>query len=76
MTPHFAIAAPVLGWLVARVFKSMAQAAKSIALLRRRPATRFFVLHSALAVPDAIPLLPAVLRTQTLVQLLSGLVYV
>jgi ACR3 family arsenite transporter len=71
----FAIAAPVLGWLTSRVFKLDAPAGRSIAF---SAGTRnsLVVLPLALAVPGAIPILPAVIVTQTLIELAAQLVYV
>lgn len=71
----FAIVAPMLGWLVARLFGLQAPAGRSVAF---SAGTRnsLVVLPLALAVPGAIPVLPAVIVTQTLVELLSELVYV
>ena len=71
----FAIVAPLLGWLVARGFSLEAAAGRSIAF---SASTRnsLVVLPLALAVPGAVPLLPAIIVTQTLVELLSELIYV
>ena len=71
----FAIIAPVLGWLVARMFRLESAAGRSIAF---SASTRnsLVVLPLALAVPGAVPVLPAVIVTQTLVELLAELVYV
>jgi len=71
----FAIIAPLAGWLVARVLGLSAPAGRSVAF---SAGTRnsLVVLPLALAVPGAIPVLPAVIVTQTLVELLSELAYV
>jgi len=71
----FALLAPVAGWLVARLFRLPAPAGRAVAF---SGATRnsLVVLPLALAVPGALPLLPAVIVTQTLVELLAELVYV
>lgn len=71
----FAVIAPLLGWLVARMFRLEAPEGRSVAF---SAATRnsLVVLPLALAVPNAVPLLPAVIVTQTLVELISELVYV
>ncbi len=71
----FSLAAPILGWYTARAFGLEAPAGRSIAF---SSATRnsLVILPLALAVPGAIPILPAVIVTQTLVELLSELVYV
>ena len=71
----FAIAAPLLGWFVARLFRLDATAGRAVAF---SAATRnsLVVLPLALAVPGAVPILPAIIVTQTLVELFSELVYV
>jgi ACR3 family arsenite efflux pump ArsB len=67
--------APFAGWLVAKAFSLEAGQARAIAF---STATRnsLVILPLALAVPGAIPIVPAVIVTQTLVELLSELVYV
>lgn len=71
----FAVLAPIAGWLVARLFRLDAPAGRAVAF---SGATRnsLVVLPLALAVPGAVPILPAVIVTQTLVELLAELVYV
>lgn len=71
----FATLAPLIGWLVARAFKLTPEAGRAVAF---SASTRnsLVVLPLALAVPGAIPILPAVIVTQTLVELLGELVYV
>ena len=71
----FAVVAPLFGWMVARLFRLEATAGRAIAF---STSTRnsLVVLPLALAVPGAIPILPAVIVTQTLVELLSELAYV
>lgn len=71
----FALLAPLAGWLVARLFRLAAPAGRAVAF---SGATRnsLVVLPLALAVPGAVPLLPAVIVTQTLVELLAELAYV
>lgn len=71
----FAVLAPMLGWLVGRLFRLPPEGGRAVAF---SAATRnsLVVLPLALAVPDAIPVLPAVVVTQTLVELVSELVYV
>lgn len=65
----------MLGWLVARAFRLAPAASRSIAF---SAGTRnsLVVLPLALAVPGAMPVLPAIIVTQTLVELLGELVYV
>lgn len=71
----FALLAPVAGWLVARLFRLAPPAGRAVAF---SGATRnsLVVLPLALAVPGALPLLPAIVVTQTLVELVAELVYV
>lgn len=71
----FAVLAPVVAWRVAKLFKLEVSAVRAIAF---SGSTRnsLVVLPLALAVPGAIPVLPAVIVAQTLVELVSELVYV
>jgi len=71
----FALLAPLAGWLVARLFRLDTPAGRAVAF---SGATRnsLVVLPLALSVPGARPLLPAIIVTQTLVELLAELVYV
>ncbi len=71
----FALLAPFAGWLVARLFHLAPPAGRAVAF---SGATRnsLVVLPLALAVPGAVPLLPAIIVTQTLVELVAELVYV
>ncbi len=71
----FAILAPPVGWLTARMFRLDARAGRAVAF---SAGTRnsLVVLPLAFAVPGAVPVLPAIIVTQTLVELLSELVYV
>jgi ACR3 family arsenite transporter len=71
----FAVCAPLVGWAIARLFRLPAHAARSVAF---SAATRnsLVVLPLALAVPGAVPLLPVVIVTQTLIELVSELVFV
>lgn len=71
----FAVVAPAAGWWVARSMGLDIPSRRAVAF---SSATRnsLVVLPLALAVPGAIPLLPAVIVTQTLVELLSELIYV
>jgi ACR3 family arsenite transporter len=70
----FAIVAPVLGWAIGRLFRLDAPAGRALAF---SAATRnsLVVLPLAFAVPNGVPLLPAVIVTQTLVELVSELIY-
>lgn len=71
----FAILAPLVGWLVARLLRLEAPAGRAVAF---SGATRnsLVILPLALSVPGAVPLLPAIIVTQTLVELVAELVYV
>ncbi|NLY14654.1 MAG: arsenic resistance protein [Gammaproteobacteria bacterium] len=70
----FAVTAPFIGWVVARVVKLEVSAARAVAF---SSATRnsLVVLPLALAVPGAIPVLPAIIVTQTLVELVASIIY-
>lgn len=71
----FAVLAPLAGWLVGRVFRLDGPARRSVAF---SAATRnsLMVLLLALVVPGGVPLFPAIIITQTLVELVGELVYV
>ncbi len=71
----FAAIAPLLGWSASRLFKLEVEAGRAIAF---SGATRnsLVVLPLALAVPGAVPLLPAIIVTQTLVELIASLIYI
>ncbi|QTL04705.1 arsenic resistance protein [Aquabacter sp. L1I39] len=71
----FALVAPVLGWLVGRRSCLTAAEARAVAF---SAATRnsLVILPLALAIPGAMPLLPAIIVAQTLVELASELIYI
>ncbi|MGC0784021.1 arsenic resistance protein [Pantoea agglomerans] len=71
----FAALAPLCGWGMAKVFRLEPAAGRAIAF---SAATRnsLVILPLALAVPGAVPVLPAVIVAQTMVELISELVYV
>ena len=71
----FAVASPLLGWVVARLFQLDAPAGRAVAF---SAGTRnsLVVLPLALAVPGGIPVLPAIIVTQTLIELIGELVYI
>ena len=71
----FAVLAPFTGWAVARAFRLKAEEGRAVAF---STATRnsLVVLPLALAVPGALPVLPAIIVTQTLVELISELFYI
>lgn len=71
----FAIVAPWLGWLVARMFRLEVAAGRAIAF-SAGSRNSLVVLPLALAVPGAVPVLPALIVTQTLVELVAELAYV
>jgi len=70
----FAVVAPLAGWGMGRLFQLGAPAGRAVAF---SAATRnsLVVLPLAFAVPGAVPVLPAIIVTQTLVELVSELVY-
>ena len=71
----FALVSPALGWQLARRFGLDQPAARAVAF---SAGTRnsLVVLPLALAVPGAIPVLPVVIVTQTLVELASEMIYI
>ena len=71
----FAVTAPLTGWIVARLFRLNAPGGRAVAF---SAGTRnsLVVLPLAFAVPDGLPLVPAIVVTQTLIELLSELGYV
>lgn len=71
----FAVIAPLVGFVVARAAQLPAEKTRAVAF---STATRnsLVVLPLALAVPGALPVLPAVIVTQTLVELVAELVYI
>lgn len=71
----FAIVAPASGWLVGKLFHLEPASGRAVAF---SAGTRnsLVVLPLALSIPGAIPALPAIIVTQTLVELLSELVYI
>lgn len=71
----FAAIAPLIGWSIGRVFRLDPRAGRAVAF---SAGTRnsLVVLPLALAVPGAVPILPAVIVTQTLVELIGELLYV
>lgn len=71
----YAVVAPVLGWLVARAGRLDAGGTRAVAF---SAATRnsLVILPLAFAVPGGVPLVPAVVVTQTMIELISELVYV
>jgi ACR3 family arsenite efflux pump ArsB len=71
----YAIVAPLLGWGVARLFRLESPAARAVAF---SAGTRnsLVILPLALVVPGAFPVLPAVIVTQTLIELVAELMYI
>lgn len=71
----FAVIAPVIGWSIGRLFRLDAAGGRAVAF---SAGTRnsLVVLPLALTVPGAIPVLPAIIITQTLVELVSELIYI
>ena len=71
----FAVLAPLVGWIVSRLVRLTPQAGRAVAF---SAGTRnsLVVLPLALVVPGAVPLVPAIIVTQTLVELLAELIYI
>lgn len=70
----YAVAAPLIGWFTGRLAGLDAAAGRAIAF---SAGTRnsLVVLPLAFAVPNAMPLLPAIIVTQTVVELIASLGY-
>jgi ACR3 family arsenite transporter len=71
----FAVLAPVAGWCAGKLFR-LESAANRAVMFSAGTRNSLVVLPLAIAVPGAIPVLPAIIVTQTLVELVSELVYV
>ena len=71
----FSVLAPLIGWAVSRLAGLTPEAGRAVAF---SAGTRnsLVVLPLALVVPGAIPLVPAIIVTQTLIELLAELVYI
>lgn len=71
----FSVLAPLIGWAVSRLAGLTPEASRAVAF---SAGTRnsLVVLPLALVVPGAIPLVPAIIVTQTLIELLAELVYI
>lgn len=71
----FAVVAPLIGWGMAHLARLEAPAGRAVAF---SAATRnsLVILPLALAVPGAVPVLPVIVVTQTLVELCAELVYI
>lgn len=70
----FALLAPLFGWVVSRLARLTPEADRAVAF---SAGTRnsLVVLSLVLVVPGAIPLVPAIIVTQTLIELLAELAY-
>ncbi|HLU00907.1 MAG TPA: arsenic resistance protein [Burkholderiaceae bacterium] len=70
----FAVVAPFMGWAVARLARLEIPACRAVAF---SSATRnsLVMLPLALAVPGSSPILPAIIVTQTMVELVASVVY-
>lgn len=71
----FAIIAPVLGLIVSRTFR-LAVPARRAVMFSSGTRNSLVILPLAMAIPDALPVVPAVIVSQTLVELVAMLVYV
>lgn len=71
----YAVIAPLLGWSVACASRLSSEQGRSVAI---SAGTRnsLVVLPLGLAIPGALPLIPAVIVTQTVVELISELIYI
>lgn len=71
----FAVIAPMLGFLVAKGFRLSAPASRAV-IFSSATRNSLVVLPLAFAVPGGVPILPAVIVMQTVVELLSELLYI
>lgn len=71
----FSALAPLAGWGVARLFELNAAAGRGV-MFSAGTRNSLVILPLALAVPGALPLMPVVVVTQTLVELIAELIYV
>lgn len=71
----FSAIAPLIGWGTAKLFKLEAPTGRAVSF---SAGTRnsLVVLPLALSIPNAIPILPAIIVTQTLIELISELFYI
>ncbi|MCJ9709018.1 arsenic resistance protein, partial [Bordetella hinzii] len=69
----FAVLAPLLGWTLARRLPARQRLAVAFSVSTRNS---LVVLPLGLAVAGALPLVPAVIVTQTLIELVAELIYV
>lgn len=71
----YGIAAPLLGWLVARAWRLPVEQGRAVAF---SSATRnsLVMLPLGLAVPGAVPWIPAAIVAQTMVELIGELIYI
>lgn len=70
----FSLTAPLIGWMAARLWRLDIPAGRALAF---STGTRnsLVVLPLALAIPGAIPIVPAIIVTQTMVELLASVLY-
>ncbi len=71
----FAIIAPVLGLIVSHLFRLDAPAKRAV-MFSSGTRNSLVILPLAMAIPGALPVVPAVIVTQTLIELAAMLVYV
>ncbi|MFG1423117.1 arsenic resistance protein [Roseixanthobacter liquoris] len=71
----FAMIAPILGLVVAKGFRLSAPASRAV-IFSSATRNSLVVLPLAFAVPGGVPVLPAVIVMQTVVELLSALIYI
>lgn len=71
----FAVIAPMLGFVVAKCFRLSAPASRAV-IFSSATRNSLVVLPLAFAVPGGVPVLPAVIVMQTVVELLSELLYI
>lgn len=71
----FALVAPLIGWICAKLLNLEIKMTRAI-MFSAATRNSLVVLPLALAIPGAVPVLPAVIITQTFVELLSEIAYI
>nr|WP_290446944.1 bile acid:sodium symporter [Acinetobacter lwoffii] len=71
----FAIIAPFVGWIIARIFRLESGSASAVSFSASYR-NSFVILPLAFAIPGSMPIIPAVILTQTIVELCFLPIYI
>ena len=71
----FAILAPVVGWIIGRLFQLNVPANRAL-MFSSSTRNSLVILPLALAIPGYNSVIPVIIITQTLIELISQLVYI